>query len=150
MQTNLRIDFYVNSPEILKTACQIVKKAVAAQLRIFVFSSDAARLDQFDKALWTFESLAFVPHTRLNAANAAETPVWLGTQALPNQPSMQQPSVLVNLSDQVPDWLSESRSIERVIELVGMDDSSKQAGRDRFKYYRSLGLTPNTHDLAKP
>lgn len=149
MRADLRVDFYVNSPEVLKTACQVVKKAVAAKLRVFVFSNDSARLDQFDKMLWTFESLAFVPHTRLNAPNAAKTPVWLSVEPLPNHASLPQPSVLVNLSDQVPDWLGESAHIERVIELVGMDEPSKQAGRERFKFYRALNLTPATHDLAK-
>jgi DNA polymerase-3 subunit chi len=149
MRADLRVDFYVNSPEVLKTACQVVKKAVAAQLRVFVFSNDSARLDQFDKMLWTFESLAFVPHTRLNAANAAQTPVWLGTQALPDQLSTPAPSLLVNLSAQVPDWLGDNQHIERVIELVGMDEPSKQAGRERFKVYRASNLNPTTHDLAK-
>jgi DNA polymerase-3 subunit chi len=35
-----------------------------------------------------------------------------------------------------------------VAELVGGTDASRQAGRERFRFYRDQGIEPETHNLG--
>ncbi len=138
----MRVDFYVNSPDVNKTACQIVKKAVSSVSKVWVFSDDRSVLDRFDKSLWTFESLAFVPHCMWDAPLAKQTSVWLINQAPPE--GLGQIPVLINLSSDTAEWFSRA---DRTIELVGIDELSKQQGRARFRQYKNWNITPQTIDL---
>jgi len=52
--------------------------------------------------------------------------------------------VLINLSQQTPDCFAR---FERFAELVNQDESIKQAGRERFKFYKSRGYPLNTHKI---
>ena len=53
--------------------------------------------------------------------------------------------MLINLSDTVPEWYAR---FERVAEIVAGEESSKHAGRARFRYYRDRGCVPTTHELG--
>ncbi len=53
--------------------------------------------------------------------------------------------VLVNLGQDVPSWFSR---YARVAELVSGDEAARQAGRDRFRFYRDRGIEPETHQLG--
>ncbi len=140
----MRIDFYVNTTDPIKTACQITKKAVASNLRVWVYSDDTQRLDRFDKALWTFESLAFIPHCDQHSPLASQTSVWLLREAPTNDKT--QPDILINLSEKTHSWFSLT---PRIIEVVGQLEEEKNAGRGKFRQYKEQGITPNTIDLSQ-
>jgi DNA polymerase-3 subunit chi len=74
-------------------------------------------------------------------ALAAETPVLIaGGEEAPAGVE-----VLLNLGEACPPHFER---FERLLELVGRDGAEKQAGRDRFRFYRDRGYAIASHDLA--
>jgi DNA polymerase-3 subunit chi len=141
-----RVDFYVlagsDARERLKFACRIIDKAFNAELRVLVWSEDAATLTSVDDLLWTFAQDSFVPHEALTPeSNWEDSPVLLSGGAMPPSPA----DVIVNLGTTVPPGIDQ---VARVIEIIDGDDSRRQAGRVRFKQYRDKGVEPTTHNLA--
>ncbi len=138
-----RADFYVlagsNSRDRWKFACQQVEQAFLADERVLVLFDNADELATFDDLLWTFADRSFVPHEPVSAeSDWEETPVLLSAGALPPSP----PQLIVNLSGNVP---AGAASAARVIEIIDDDASRRQAGRERFRQYRALGVEPVTH-----
>jgi len=138
-----RIDFHFNAPDKLNTACRIVRKAHAAGQPVVVYCSDTTRLSQFDQALWTFAPLDFLPHCYAHDPLATQTPILL-TSTEARLPIHQ---VLINLDDERPPFFSE---FERLIEIVGSDDTDRNKGRARYKFYRDCGYALNNYDQSAP
>ena len=74
-----------------------------------------------------------------------------------SQPTMSSPrkrrkllparDVLILLDDEVPDdWKTLFSRFNRVIDIVGAAETERQPARQRFKIYRSAGLSPIAHD----
>ncbi|MFN7834593.1 MAG: DNA polymerase III subunit chi [Burkholderiaceae bacterium] len=138
-----QVDFHVNTLDKLLHACKVVRKAYQAGKKVVCYSRDGALLSQFDKALWSFSALDFLPHVPAGHALAVDTPIILASApdaALPHE------EVLINLDH---DWPPFFARFERLIELVGLDESDKAAGRDRYKFYRDRGYPLHLHDLGK-
>lgn len=143
-----RADFYVlagsNSRDRWKFACQQIEQAFLADERVLVWFDNADELATFDDLLWTFADRSFVPHEPVGAeSDWEETPVLLSAGALPPSP----PQLIVNLSGNVP---AGAASAARVIEIIDDDASRRQAGRERFRQYRALGVEPVTHKPGEP
>ena len=138
-----RADFYVlagsDSRDRWKFACQQVEQAFLAEERVLVWFDNADDLAAFDNLLWTFADRSFVPHEPVSAeSNWEESPVLLSAGAQPPSP----PQLIVNLSGNVP---AGAASATRVMEIIDDDASRRQAGRERFRQYRALGVEPVTH-----
>ena len=143
-----RADFYVlagsNARDRWKFACQQVEQAFLAEERVLVWFNNAEDLAAFDDLLWTFADRSFVPHEPVSAeSDWEESPVLLSAGAPPPSP----PQLLVNLSDQLP---PAAAGATRVIEIIDDDAGRRQAGRERFRQYRALGVEPATHKPAAP
>ena len=139
-----RVDFHFNTPDKVGYGCRLVRKVHRAGQKVVVCGADAALLDRFDEALWTFSPLDFIPHVWAHDALAAQTPVVLAApdgaiEALPHH------EVLVNLGGAQPAWFS---SFERLIELVGEDEPDRAEARDRWRFYRERGYALHRHDVA--
>ena len=137
-----RIDFYSNAESKLQVACQIVAKAVREQLQVVVYAPDENAARTFDKMLWTYQAIGFVPHCLAGDALSAETPVVIAFDA--SEPAHHH--VLVNLQADSPPTFSR---FERLIEIVGTDDDDRQRARSRFRFYRDRGYEIHHHDLTK-
>lgn len=143
----MRVDFYVlaeaSAAARLKVACRIAEKAYEASQSVLVWHTDRAELEAMDKMLWTFADTSFVPHEWLGDGGlaGAEAPVLLGT-APPGAPV----EVLINLSlaAEPPSFLAQ---VARVAEVIDGEPARRDAGRARFKAYRQMGLSPETHNL---
>jgi len=138
-----RADFYVlagsNPRDRWKFACQQVEQAFLAEERVLVWFDNADDVAKFDDLLWTFADRSFVPHEPVSAeSDWDETPVLLSAGPLPPSP----PQLIVNLSDQLP---ADAASAARIVEIIDDDAARKQAGRERFRQYRALGIEPETH-----
>ena len=57
-----RIDFAFGAPDRLRTACQVARKRYLAGQRLVVYCRDGSRLASFDRMLWAFDDISFVPH----------------------------------------------------------------------------------------
>ena len=121
------VSFHFNVPDRLGYACRLLRKAVRRGARVAVAAPDAL-LAQFDRQLWVFEPLDFIPHLHAKPGQAVaprlqDTPVWLVSQP--------------------------ADAFQRVIELVSADGEDRLAGRARWKQYAERGFKVSGHDVAK-
>jgi DNA polymerase-3 subunit chi len=93
-----RVDFYVNAESRLHVGCQLTAKAFAQKMHVIVFAPDDAVARAFDRLLWTFQAISFIPHCRVSDPLARETPVLIA----PNLDNAPHDELLVNLDDDNP------------------------------------------------
>jgi DNA polymerase III subunit chi len=137
-----RIDFYSNAEPKLQVACQLVAKAIKKQSRVVVYAPDENTARVFDKLLWTYHAIGFVPHCMAHHALSSETPVVIASEDV----ELAYYQVILNLHADSPPSFSR---FERLVELVGASDDERQLARGRFRFYRDRGYEINHHDLSK-
>ena len=140
-----RVDFYLlDEPEgggREAVACRIAEKAWRHGHRVHVHVDSPESARRLDDLLWTWRDESFVPHgTCATDEETCREPVSIGWGTLP--PFAQ--DMLLNLDDGVPDGFDR---FGRVAEVVGGAESSRVAGRERFRRYRDEGCEPVTHRL---
>ena len=136
------IDFYSNAEPKLQVACQLVAKAVRERLQVVVYAPDQNTARSFDKLLWTYQAIGFVPHCLASDPLSSETPVVIASDDTESGSYR----VLLNLHADSPPAFSR---FERLIELVGSDDDDRERARSRFRFYRDRGYEIHHHDLTK-
>jgi DNA polymerase-3 subunit chi len=140
-----RVSFYIVPDGDERTrrgyACRLVEKAYLQDHRVVVRLGSGDDLADFDELLWRFSDRSFVPHEVAGGDAPGAAPVLLTAGDDPSGNA----DVLVNLADDAPPWFS---GYARVLELVGGDEASRHAGRERFRFYREQGLEPETHNLG--
>ena len=94
-----------------------------------------------DDLLWTFRQNSFLPHGQYGCDEQEDCAIVIGHQS--DAPHIGK-DVLINLATDVPLFFSQ---FERVAEMINEDDSQKQHGRDRYRFYRDRGYELNTHQL---
>lgn len=124
-------------------ACRLADKAVQQEHEVLINTQtedDSARLDEL---LWTFAQHSFLPHRRLadQSSPGENEPVLIGCRL---EPSEGRWDLLINLALDVPEFFGRFR---RVAELVGPESENKEAGRERFRYYRDRGYELQTHHV---
>lgn len=137
----MRIDFYHDAPDKLATAVRVANKAYSQGLKLLVYAPSPAVAEAFDRLLWTVPATGFVPHCRLGAPLAPETPVLIADR-LDTAPHHE---LLINLDAAVPPGFER---FARLIEIVGRDEDDKTPARARFRQYRDGGHEIIRHDLA--
>jgi DNA polymerase III subunit chi len=141
-----RVDFY-----ILKTAadkqrwvfvCRLIEKAYLLKLRIVVLTATLTDAQALDELLWTFNERCFIPHKLCLDENAIdpETPIHLTLDAA----MVPVADLLLNLAPGLPSRLE---GFNRVAEVIDANDDRRRLGRERFKLYRDLKLTLETHQI---
>ena len=138
-----QIDFHVNAPSKLMYACRLARKAYGSGARLVVYAADETVLAAFDRLLWTFSPLDFIPHCRVTDGLANVTPVHLVGPA--DAERCIHHDLIVNLDADEPAFFSR---FERMIEIVAADADDLDAGRLRWKYYKDRGYPLSRHDLA--
>ena len=138
-----RIDFYLLPDSDIEQqhlyACRLAQKAVKQGHRVYIHTESSAQSEKLDDLLWSFSATSFVPHT-IKSDECDSHPVYINHSGDP----LDIHGVLINLSQQTPDCFGR---FERLAELVNQDETIKQAGRERFKFYKSRGYPLNTHKL---
>jgi DNA polymerase-3 subunit chi len=139
-----RVDFYIlaasEPASRLQFACRLTEKAYNLQHKVYAHTASAADAQRLDEMLWTFSQGSFVPHQILGGADEERAPVNIGMAELCKDSG----DLLINLTNETPDFVS---NFARVAEIIDGQDESRQAGRERFKQYRELGLEPVTHNI---
>jgi len=145
----MRIDFAFGAPDRLRAACQTARKRYLAGRRLVVYCSDGSRLSAFDRMLWAFDDISFVPHVLAGDPLAPDTPVLL-TAADPAAALAHTgpaPEVwLLNLDDGCPPNYD---GYERLLEIVSDDPADRQAARQRWRAYQAAGHALQSHDLGR-
>ena len=135
------IDFYFNAGDRLAVACRLAGKAVQRRKRVLVYAPQPELAQKFDRMLWTWQAISFVPHCYVEDALAAETPVLIAAG------NVQAPDceILINLDAACPPSFERHG---RLLEVVAQDDEDRRAGRARYAFYRGRGYAIRGHDLA--
>ncbi|SFW34147.1 DNA polymerase III subunit chi [Nitrosovibrio sp. Nv17] len=136
------IDFYSGGGDRLLVTCRLAAKGIRQGLRLMVYSSDNATLDQIDKLLWTFSPTDFVPHCRIGSKLAAVTPLILGSHCDDDLPHG---DALVNLDGEHPPFFSR---FQRLVEIAGAAPEDLQAARKRYRFYKDRGYEIRHHQLG--
>lgn len=138
-----RVDFYVLASSAARQrwllACRLAEKAYLNEQTVVILPANAVDARALDDLLWTFDDRAFVPHGL--AASDPAAPVQIAT---PGEP-LPRAQLLVNLTDALPANLDGFRQLA---EIMDGDEERRRLGRERFKTYRDLKLTLDTHPLA--
>lgn len=137
-----RVDFYFNADDKLDVARKLAGKAYQAGLKALLYTTDERMASDLDAAIWIRDKLAFLPHVRCGHPLAKETPVLIGTDA----DALASHDVLINLDAAYPPCFGR---FERLLEVVGKDEADRQAGRQRYAFYKQRGYAIENHDLAK-
>jgi DNA polymerase-3 subunit chi len=135
-----QIDFYTHVDNRYQTLCTLAGKALARGLRVMILTPDGEATERVDKLLWSQPAIGFLPHCRAHHKLAEVTPIILDHVAEP----VVHEQLLVNLCDQPPPHFSR---FERLIEIVGLEESEREQARTRFRFYRERGYEIRTHDL---
>jgi DNA polymerase-3 subunit chi len=139
------VKFHFNVPDRTDYTCRLLRKATRQGAQVVV-TGPAAVLAHFDRALWTFDPIEFLPHVMPRAGQPVPerlrgAPVWLlgDTSDAPHH------DVLVNLGQEAPTGFE---SFARVIEIVSSDDADRAAARARWKHYAARGYAILKHEVG--
>ncbi len=136
------VEFHFNAPDKMAYACRLLRKAAAKGSRVAV-TADKQFLRDLDRALWTFDATAFVPHCVHDAPpqvlDASLVVLCDSARFAPRA------EVLVNFGGTVPDGFER---FERVIEVVSLDEDDKVQARQRYRHYADRGYAIARRDLV--
>jgi len=136
------VTFYTHADDPLDVARRVAAKAHGQGKQVMIYAPDAAVADAIDRLLWTTPALGFVPHCRDSDALAGETPVLIGADA----DAVRHADVMINLHSGEPPAFAR---FERLVEIVGLDEAGVEAGRERYRFYKTRGYALKTHDLRQ-
>ena len=136
-----RISFLHSANDRIQSAAQWLQQAWGRREAILVYVPDSEAAARLDRILWTQPALSFLPHCRIDAPLAGQTPILL-TDRLDNPP---QENCLLNLADELPPTFSR---FEHLVEIVSTDDSDRLPARERFKFYRERGYVITSQDIS--
>jgi DNA polymerase III subunit chi len=138
------IVLYSGVADPITFATRLTMKLFDEGRRVRLLTLDEEMTEQLDRLLWTHVQGSFVPHCRLSAAIALDTPVWV--DHAPTHPGeAKHADVLINLAPNVPEFAGR---FARVADVVGVEESAVAAGRGRFKKYKADGYAMTHHDMT--
>ncbi len=139
-----RVDFYIlpDGAGTEKYACMIARKAWSAGNRVHIHTQSEDSAKSMDDLLWTFRDISFIPHELYNGEVNEETPVTIGFGN--NFPEQSQ--VIINLDKDIPDFAPD---FDRIVEIVGGNETNKQFARQRYKQYKSSDYETYDHKIDK-
>lgn len=137
------ISFYIlptaSTHERYLFVCKLLEKIYRGGQPCYVLTDTDAQSQRLDDLLWTFRAGSFIPH-QLYQDHTVVTPyqkVLIGSSPAPQGWD----KLIINLSSQ------SVHSIERVLEILDNSESTKAAGRLRYRAYQQAGDTISTHQL---
>ena len=135
------IDFYFNAEDRLKVACRLAAKAASQKKRMLIYAPDGGTAGAIDRMLWTWQAIGFLPHCAASDELAAETPVLIAA----GEETPADCGLLLNLSAEAPPHFAR---FERLFEIVPVEETTRAAGRSRYRFYLERGYQIANHDLA--
>ncbi|MGZ4982218.1 MAG: DNA polymerase III subunit chi [Methylobacter sp.] len=137
------VSFYILPTESLDDrylfACKLIEKAYRNGSFCYVLTDSAEQSRIIDDLLWTFRAGSFIPHQIYTGElPEIEQVILIGSL---NAPEHWQ-KVLFNLSSHYPDLGPQT---ERILEILDNSETTKAAGRDRYRQYQQSGMKVITH-----
>jgi DNA polymerase-3 subunit chi len=125
------IDFYFNADDRLQVACRLAGRALKQGRPLLIYAPDADIASRIERLLQALPSTSAV---LIASAAGVDAPPPPGCE------------LLLNLGADCPPHFER---FPRLLEVVSLDESDKQAGRGRYRFYRSRGYRITHHDLAR-
>ncbi len=143
-----RVDFYVLKSAVAQQrwafACRLTEKAYLRDMKIVIANDTPADARALDDMLWTFNERSFIPHKICLDEESADPAANVQLTVSPG-PALAA-DLLVNLSGGLPaDW----ERYPRIAEIIDADAERRRLGRERFKAYREMKVTLETHQLEE-
>ena len=139
-----RVDFYLlnraDESSRFGFACVVASKAWQQGMRVYLQVDSTETEGELDDLLWRFQAASFVPHARVGTPEATGSPVLVGCEPAPQGWR----EMLISLTPAVPEGAAHC---ERVADFIGDGEDDRLAGRERYKTWRAMGITPGTHDI---
>ena len=134
------IKFFFNVDNKLQFACKMAKRAYEDGRKLIVYAPSPKLADEFDRLLWTFSQLSFVPHVKASHPLASETPIIIASDdsGLPHH------EALLNIGDEPPPFFSRFDALR---EVVSSESDDRAHARERLKFYKSRGFDIQTLDM---
>ena len=135
--TPRKVDFYVYELSdyqfYQRLVCNLVEEAYNQENNILLLCENEESCETLDELLWTFKDVSFIPHEKkLNNK--------ILTQHI-NVTKKKHSLILMNLTYSFPDFLE---THDRVIEMSGYDEDSRQKARLNFKRYKTMNFEINS------
>ena len=133
-----KISFYLfeKSPERqVESACRLCRKISRNAAKIWLHCSDTEIQQQLDERLWSFDPTSFLAH----GIDQIDAPICISSK-LPESSEW----IVFNFNNQALDPVTQ---FSHIIEIIENDESAKQLGREKFKAYRRMGVSPQTYRL---
>jgi DNA polymerase III subunit chi len=137
-----RIDFHLNVENHLQYTCRLIRKAFSQGMKVVCFGTNIRLLEELDDLLWTFSEDDFLPHVMTGHPEIHNTPIILTNQV----EDISHYDLLINLDNYCPPFFAR---FDRLIEIVGIDETNKKLARDRYRFYKERGYPLNTFDRSK-
>ena len=137
------ISFYVlpteSSQERYLFACKLIEKAYRSGSFAYVLTDSIDQSQLIDDLLWTFRAGSFIPHEIYTGRPPYfEKVILIGSLDVPENWQ----KTVINLSSNCPE---EFDKFDRILELLDNSETTKIAGRDRYRQYQQSGLKITTH-----
>jgi DNA polymerase-3 subunit chi len=137
------VSFYILPTESLQDrylfACKLIEKAYRSGSYCYVLTDSAEQSKIIDDLLWTFRAGSFIPHQLYSGEQPeVEQVILIGSLDAPENWQ----KVLFNLSSRYPDIAPQT---ERILEILDNSETTKEAGRNRYRQYQQSGMKITTH-----
>ncbi len=137
---------YYNVSDKTYFACQLVEKLYKSGRKGFILTQNDAESALFDKKLWQFRKLSFIPHCRPEHPLAAEASFLVDNQIAFLPEETESDFVIINLCATVaPELLK----YPVLVECVTEDEHDRQQGRERIRFYKQNQRTVEHFDMKK-
>ena len=142
-----RIDFYSledgSRGDRFLLTCRLAERIYHSgqeePIRIHIRVTDPSQAEHLDRLLWTYDDQSFLPHGRIGQTDPELTPILIGDEPLAGHDQ-----VLINLDPSIPPGFA---SFERLCEPLDPNAASRDAGRERFRFYRDRGYDLHHHKI---
>ncbi|PPR08453.1 MAG: DNA polymerase III subunit chi [Proteobacteria bacterium] len=130
------INFYVSSSTsndaIYKLLPSLLERIVSQEHKVLIACNDEQEVNRLDKFLWECNAEKFIPHGTASQEHAEDQPILITNK----DENLNLSDILICLSGkQVKDF----SSYLKVIDIFEGSEEQKQAGRERWKDYKSKG-----------
>ena len=135
--TPKKVDFYVYELSdyqfYQRLVCNLVEEAYIQENNILLLCENEQSCENLDELLWTFKDVSFIPHEKKLKNKILTQHIHITKK--------KQSLILMNLTYSFPDSFE---TYDRVIEMSGYDENTRQKARLNFKRYKTMNFEINT------
>ena len=144
-----QVDFYLIGNTVhqarYKLASRLAKKLQGMEQSALIVVDHDDELNPLDEVLWVFSDTSFVAHDRVPSSDGTRSLTHIAKASEVSSEMLdKQYDVLISLTSEVQAF---SHRFSRIAEIIESEESSKAAGRDRFRHYKTEGFELKTHNL---